>query len=157
MAKSVQLKYLTYTAWFLGLISFSVVVYAAENDKFATGMDAIPFASFKYILILTVISGVLSVLVKLCKPNPVIIRSLPLEIAKDAVGSLAAGVLAYLVTSWIDAAITPVNFLAQAIVIFFAGYGGSRWIESAYEDGFLAWTKGLINRILGRQPPGENP
>lgn len=157
MAKSTQLKYLAYTAWLLGMLSFSMVVYAAENDKFATGMDAIPFGALKYVLYLVLLSGVLSTLVKLCKPNPPIVRSLTLEIAKDAVGSLAAGVVAYLFTSWVDSAITPVNFLAQAIIIFFAGYGGSRWIESAYEDGFLAWTKGIIRRVLSRQEPPPPP
>lgn len=156
MAASLQLKI---AIWFYILTSWTVVVYAAEQDKFSTGIEAIPFESFKYVLIIVAISGTAATLTKLTKthdpnlPPPPPIKNLPLEIVKDAVTSFAAGVFAFLVTSWWEG----VDFWMQAIIIFIAGYGGSRALESVFNEGFMPWMRGVFDRILNRHPTSATP
>lgn len=150
MAKSFQLK--RFAIWFCAFFSWSLVVDAAEKDRFVTGIEAIPFEALKYILIIVAISGSAATLTKLTKENAPIIKNLPLEIVKDAVTSFAAGVFAFLVTSWLDTE----PFWLQASIIFMAGYGGSRLLEAVYADGFTTVLKNFINRMLGKsmvEPP----
>lgn len=139
--------------WFWTLTMWGVTVYAAEKDRFVTGIEAIPFEALKYILIIVAISGSAATLTKLTKENAPIIRNLPLEIVKDAVTSFAAGVLAFFVTSWQH---EYIPFWLQAIIIFMAGYGGSRFLETVFTEGFTPAMKGgwdwLVSRITGRQP-----
>lgn len=150
MAKSLQLKYVL---WAYILMSWSVVVYAAERDKFVTGMEAIPYEAFKYVLILVAFAGTAATLAKLTKKDAPPIRNLPLEIAKDTVGSFAAGVFAFLATSWVDAEIYKISFWFQALVIFFSGYGGSQFLASVFSDDFRPAVSNFIARALGRQMP----
>lgn len=147
MAKSLTLRYVI---WAQALMVWSAVVYAAETDKFVTGVEAIPFEAFKYVLIIAVVSGTAATLTKITKldsqgqlPR---YRSLTLEIVKDVVCSLAAGVLAFFATSWIKG----IDFWLQAIVIFMAGYGGSRFLEAVFSDGFTPALGNFFNRVLGR-------
>lgn len=157
MAKSIQLKFAIGLSWFFAMLSTSMVVYAAENDRLAHGLEAIPFGDVKYCLIIIGIAGLLATLMKMTNVNTPPVRDMTLEICKDAVGSLAAGLLGYLTISWVDQEIYRINILMQAVFIFFSAFGGSRLIEPMYNDGFLGIVRTFISRLLGRQaaPPGD--
>lgn len=158
MAKSTQLKWV---GWFYILFSWSTVVYAAQNDKFLTGMQSIPLESFKYVIIIVGLSGAAATLTKLTKENAPRIRSLPLEIAKDVVTSFAAGVLAFLVAGWVDSSIYAFPFWLHAIFIFLAGWGGGNFLETAFNEGMtqgvVPMFRNFINRVLGRQQEAPAP
>lgn len=152
MAQSFQLRFV---AWFYIIFCWNTIVYAAENDKFITGMQSIPLESFKYVFGIVALSGAAATLTKLTKENPPKFRSIPLEIIKDVVTSFAAGTLAFLVCGWVDSSIYGFPFWLHAIVIFFAGWGGSNFLETAFNEGMTQGIvpvfRNFINRILGRQ------
>jgi hypothetical protein len=143
-------------AWIIITIAWSATVVAAEKDRFVTGIEAIPYEALKYVLFIVAISGSAATLTKLTKENAPIIKNLPLELLKDGVTSFAAGVFAFFVTSWQS---DFIPFWLQAVIIFMAGYGGSRFLEAVYADGFTSVVKNFINRMLGKQaePPVVPP
>ncbi|MEX3555913.1 MAG: phage holin family protein [Burkholderia gladioli] len=95
----------------------------AASVTFTDDLANIPFAAVAMCLFLSFIGGLASTLQKLAAQTPAA-RSLWLEIAKDLVVSLVAGLLAFFVSEWM-------NFQAvlEAGVITLAGYGGSRVLD----------------------------
>lgn len=150
MAKSIQLRFATALCWFFASLTCCAVAYAADNDKFVTGIEAIPFRSFGYVLIIIVVAGPLATLSKMTKKDRVPITDLPLEIIKDQLGSLAAGVLAFLTVGWIDTTWVTIDVKAQVGIIFFSAYGGNRLIESIANDKFFPLVHEIFDRITGR-------
>lgn len=95
----------------------------AASVTFTDDLAHIPFAAIAMCLFLSFIGGLASTLQKLASGAPAA-RSIWLEIAKDLVVSLVAGLLAFFVSEWL-------NFQAvlEAGVITLAGYGGSRVLD----------------------------
>lgn len=145
MAKSLQLKY---AIWLYLLLNWTAVAYAAENPL-VEGLEAIPGKAIAYVLALSVVGGAAGTLTKLARPD-IVIRSLGLEISKDVATSVLAGILMFFATSW-----TPwVTFWPQAIAITMAGYGGSKTLDLALNDGFFPWMRSVAQRVLGVKPDG---
>lgn len=126
-----------------------MVVYAAENDRLAHGIEAIPYGDFKYCLVIIVIAGSLSTLVKVTNSNAPKVTNLVLEVCKDALGSLVAGFFGYLVISWIDQEVYKIHILLQPVFIFFCAFGGIRLILPVYDRGF-AGGMGILEDFLNR-------
>jgi hypothetical protein len=95
----------------------------AAAITFDDDLAHIPFAAVAMCLFLSFIGGLASTLQKLAVQAPAV-RSLWLEIVKDLVVSLVAGLLAFFVSEWL-------NFEAvlEAGAITLAGYGGSRVLD----------------------------
>lgn len=148
MAKSVQLKW---AIWVYLSLTWISVAYAAENPLVA-GIEAIPLKAVLYVFALSIVGGAAGTLTKLARPD-IVVRNLPLEISKDVLTSLVAGLLAFFFTSWWDG----FSFWPQAIAITVAGYGGSRILDMLLADGALPWLTTLLGRLSGRQPPTVPP
>ena len=146
MAKSLQLKY---AIWLYLLLNWTAVAYAAENTLVA-GIESIPAKAIVYVLSLSVVGGAAGTLTKLARPE-VAVRNLPLEICKDIVASVVAGLLAYFFTSWK----TGVDFWLQAAIVTICGYGGSKILDVALVDGAMPWLKSFLARVLGVQTKDE--
>jgi hypothetical protein len=153
VAKSLRLKLAVPLCWALSLTTCSAMALAAEKDALVNGIDAIPFEELKYVWPIIVAGAVLSTLIKMSKIDRPQFRSVPLEIAKDIVGSLCAGGLMFLGMLWFSKSVYEIDILGRFLAIFFASYGGSRGIEIAYEEGFTAWIKGLWSRVTGKISP----
>lgn len=147
MAKSYQLKL---AIWFYLVFNWTAVAWAAESPLVA-GIESIPLKAMVYVFALSIVGGAAGTLTKLSKPE-VIVRNLPLEITKDIVASVAAGMLIFFFTSWWDS----INFWLQAAMVTMAGYGGSKVLDFALADGFFPW----MQRAFGRNvdtPPNRSP
>jgi hypothetical protein len=139
VAKSLQLK----IALVLHLLlTWSAFAYAAEENSFVAGMESIPLKAIGLVFFISVVGGSASTLTKIARPD-VVIRSLVLEIAKDFVCSITAGLLVFLFTSW-----WTWNFWGQATMILLAGYGGSKVLDFGLAEGFFP----ALSRALGRSP-----
>lgn len=147
MAKSSQLKY---AIWAYLMLTWSAMAYAAENP-FVDGLDSIPQKAIAYVFGLAIIGGAAGTLAKLARPD-VVVPNLPLEIVKDIMASLVAGMLAFFVTSWID----KFDFWLTAIAITMAGYGGSKVLDFALVEGFMPWLRDLLRRVFNLPAPPKD-
>lgn len=146
MAKSLQLKY---AVWAYLMLTWSAMAYAAENP-FVAGLDSIPHKAMAYVFGLAIIGGAAGTLTKLSRPD-VVVRNLPLEIVKDIMASLVAGMLAFFITSWLD----KFDFWLMAAVITVAGYGGSKLLDFALVEGAIPWLRDFMRRVLNAPPPKD--
>lgn len=122
------------------------LAYAAENPL-VIGIESIPLKAIGYVLMLSIVGGMAGTLTKLARPD-IVVRNLPLEIAKDVITSIVAGMLAFFFTSWSDA----ISFWPQAIAITMAGYGGSKVLDIMLVDGAMPWFRDLMHRIFNIKP-----
>lgn len=147
MAKSLQLKY---AIWSYLLLTWSAMAYAAENPLVA-GLEAIPPRAMAYVIGLAIIGGAAGTLTKLSRPDTVV-RNLPLEICKDILASLVAGLIAFFVGSWSN----KVDFWLMAAMITIAGYGGSKLLDVALVDGAVPWVRDFMRRVFNITPPKDD-
>lgn len=143
MAKSLQLKYAIWACLFL---NWGAVAYAAENPL-VEGLESIPIKALGYVLALSIVGGTAGTLTKIARPD-LIVRNLPLEITKDMVASIVAGLLAFFGTMWWEG----VNFWLQAALVTMAGYGGSRVLDMMLIDGAMPWFKSFMQRVFNITP-----
>lgn len=144
MAKSnLQLKHaaLVYLALF-----WCTFVYAAENPLVA-GLESIPAKALIYVLILSMVGGAAGTLNKLSRSD-VVIHSLSIEISKDVFMSVLAGILMFFFTSWAP----MISFWPQAILITFAGYGGSKVIDAMFTNGAFPAINSFVQRVFNITP-----
>lgn len=146
MAKSLQLKY---AIWAYLSLTWSAMAYAADNN-FVTGIESIPHKAFAYVIGLAVIGGAAGTLTKLARPD-VVVHNLCLEIVKDIMASIVAGLLAFFVASWAD----KFDFWLTAIAITLAGYGGSKVLDTALAEGALPWLRDFMRRVFNITPPKD--
>lgn len=157
MAKSIQLRFAIFVCWFFALTTCSAFAYAAEQEKKMKGLEAIAFDELKYVWPIIFCAAILSTLTKManrakidCPPA----NGLPLEIAKDLFGSVCAGGVMFLMSTWFTISVYEFETVGRFILIFFAAYGGSRFIEIMYDEGFIMWGRNFMHRLLGRSQGG---
>lgn len=148
MAKSLQLKY---AIWACLILNWGAVAYAAENPL-VEGLESIPLKALGYVLALSIIGGTAGTLTKLARPD-VMVRNLPLEITKDMLASIVAGLLVFFVTMWWEG----VNFWLQAALVTMAGYGGSKVLDMMLIDGAMPWFRQFMQRVFNITPPKDGP
>lgn len=102
----------------------------AAQETFAHDITTIPLGAIAVAMALAFIGGLAFTTQKIAKPDVVVI-SVPLEIFKDIINSLVAGLAAFFLGSWMGVA--P---FAQALLITIAGYGGSRFLEQLLTETF---------------------
>lgn len=148
MAKSLQLKYAIWACLFL---NWGAVAYAAENPL-VEGLESIPIKALGYVLALSIVGGTAGTLTKIARPD-VLVRNLPLEITKDMLASVVAGLLVFFVTMWWEG----VNFWLQAALVTMAGYGGSKVLDMMLIDGAMPWFRQFMQRVFNVTPPKDGP
>ncbi|NDP60090.1 MAG: hypothetical protein GZ090_12130 [Oxalobacteraceae bacterium] len=140
MRDSVQLKQICW-AW---LVSFWSVSAWAAQVTFAGDLASIPPAAIAVSVLLAIIGGAAFTASKMADPSSVV-KSVALEIVKDILASVVAGLLTFFICSWL-------NFAAvlQAACITIAGYGGSRVLERYLNSALLR-----IDRLGGKSGDPE--
>lgn len=131
--------------WGQLLALWSVQAWAAQ-ETFARDITTIPLGAIAVAMALAFIGGLAFTTQKIAKPD-VIVNSVPLEIFKDIINSLVAGLAAFFLGSW--CAVPP---FAQALLITVAGYGGSRFLEQMLTEVFTRIGT-LINGSPAAPPP----
>lgn len=144
MGNSIQLKL---SALVHLLIIGTVCAYAADAKEFVEGFESIPFAAFKYVAGVAFAAGSAATLIKVARPD-VIVKNLPVEILKDLVCSVVAGLLIFCFTSWIGLTMWP-----QLGLILMAGFGGTQVLDVALAKGFFPWLSNVLGRFSTPQPP----
>lgn len=114
----------------------------AAQVTFVTDLSAIPVAAVAVASGIALLGGASATLARIASPE-VVIRNLPLEICRDILSSLVAGLGTFFLCAWREA--PP---LLAAVGILVAGYGGSRVV-----DRYLAVGLTQIDR-LGGKPEG---
>lgn len=138
MRDSLQLKQLLW-AW---LASFWTASAWAAQTTFAGDLATIPPAAVAVSALLAFIGGAAFTAQKMADPATVV-KSVALEIIKDILVSIVAGLLTFFTCSWLG---WPP--MLQAACITLAGYGGSRVLER-----YLIAGMSRIDR-LGGKPEG---
>lgn len=118
---------------------WSITAWAAEST-FAADLSAIPLEAVKWTILLSFIGGAAATTNKIASPT-FVTRSLWLEIIKDVLASLVAGLVTFFLFSWWGA-----PYWLQAAAITIAGYGGSRVTEYILSNGLFAW----LDKIFGK-------
>lgn len=129
------------------LLIWSGVAYAAE-DSFAMGLASLSKDTMLGVLALSGVGGILGTLVRLNADNVAAPKNLSVAIAKDTLGSVVAGMIAFFTTSWGQF----VPFFPQAVIITLAGYGGSKFVEMMFNDGAVPWVKQAAQRLFNITP-----
>lgn len=148
MAKFVQLKIAIVIHL---LITWSAVAYAADANSFVLGIEAIPLEAFGYVAGIAFASGSAATLIKVARPD-IIVRNLFLEVVKDLVASVVAGMLVFFFTSWMGTSIWP-----QLGLILLAGFGGTRVLDVAIADGLFPWLSKVMGRTIDTIPAPRAP
>lgn len=134
--------------WFWLAVLWSASAMAAQAT-FDHDITSIPLGAIAVAMTLAFIGGLAFTMQKIAKPD-VIVRSIPLEVFKDLINSLVAGLVAFFLGSWIGPPVLPP--FAQALLITIAGYGGSRFLEQVLTETFTRIGT-LINGAKAK--PGE--
>lgn len=148
MAKSLQLNY-AIRAYLL--LTWSAMAYAAESPL-VVGIEAIPPRALVYVFGLAIIGGAAGTLTKLSRPD-VVVRSLPLEICKDILASIVAGMMSFFIASWFN----KLDFWAMAASITMAGYGGSKLLDFALVEGVMPMLRDFFRRVFNVASPATPP
>ena len=135
MRDYLQLKQVAW-AWLLTL--WSTTAWAA-TATFASDLSKIPVAAVAVAIVLALIGGATATLQKIANPETVV-KSVRLEVAKDILSSVVAGLVTYSVCAWQE-----FPLLLQPACITIAGYGGSRVLER-----YLAAGMSRIDRLGGK-------
>ncbi|ATQ74872.1 MULTISPECIES: phage holin family protein [Massilia] len=124
--------------WTWLLSSWDTSAIAATN--FASDLSSIPLDGVAVAVTLSLVGGAAGTLQKIASPD-VVIKSLPLEIAKDILISLVAGLVTYSLCAWQE-----IPLLLQPGCITIAAYGGSRVLERYLSAGISR-----MERLDGKQ------
>jgi hypothetical protein len=119
MRDRLQLKKLAW-GW---LMTFWAASAWAAQATFAGDMANIPPAALAVTVLLAIIGGAAFTAQKMADPATVV-KSVSLEIIKDILASIVAGLLTFFIGSWLG-----FTTVLQAACITLAGYGGSRVLE----------------------------
>lgn len=146
MAKSLQLKFALLVHLF---ITWTAFAYASDPKDFVAGIESIPLDAFKYVAGVSFAAGSAATLIKVARPD-IVIRNLVLEVIKDLVSSVVAGMLVFFFTSWMGLSMWP-----QLGLILMAGFGGTRVLDMALAEGFFPWLSKAMGRLATPDAPGE--
>jgi len=129
MRNVIQLRKFVF-AWLIVL--WSVAAWAAEST-FAKDMASIPLEAIQLTVFLAFIGGLAFTTNKISRPD-VIVKNVWLEMAKDILMSLVAGLITFFFTSWVGS-----PYWLQAGLITISGYGGSKALDKYLNDALFAW------------------
>lgn len=129
MRNVIQLRKFVF-AWLIVL--WSVAAWAAEST-FAKDMASIPLEAIQLTVFLSFIGGLAFTTNKISKPD-VIVKNVWLEMAKDILASVVAGLVTFFFGLWVGA-----PWALQAALITISGYGGSKALDKYLNDALFVW------------------
>lgn len=125
MRNALQLR----NCFFIWLLAFwSVCAYGAEPN-FAANMGSIPLGAVIWCILLSFIGGIAFTANKISRPN-IVIKNSAIEVTKDILMSLVAGLITFFVSSQFGVA-----YWLQAALITISGYGGSKVLDKYLSKG----------------------
>lgn len=138
MRDCLQLKKV-FSVWLMAMWTASAW---AASTAFTGDLSSIPPAAVAVAVALALVGGATATLQRIANPETVI-KNLWLEVARDILSSVVAGLITYFVCAW-----QAFPALLQAGIITVAGYGGARVLERYLSAG--------LTRIdgLGVKPEG---
>lgn len=148
MGKNIQLKFAALVHLFA---TGTVFAYAAETKAIVSGLESIPLESVRFAAGVAFAFGSVAMIIKVAKRDTAI-KNLPLEIIKDLFSSVAAGVLVFAFTAWVEVPVWP-----QLILVMMAGFGGTQVLEVALAKGFFPWLNTVLGRLSAAPPPVVPP
>jgi hypothetical protein len=139
VGKNMQLKRVL---WTYLLCCWASVVYASELT-FAEGVDSIPFRALGYVIGLAILGGMASTLPKIVNPT-IQIRNVWLEMLKDTVASVVAGLVLFFLATWLQ---WP--WPLQCLVILLGGAGNAKVIDMALNKGLMPGLSNALGKVPG--------
>lgn len=139
MAKYIQVKQVV---WAYLFCCWASIAYAAEMS-FAEGVDSVPFKAFGYVIGLAVLGGMAGTLPKIVNPAIQIVN-VWLEMLKDIISAIVAGLLIFFFTVWREWA-----WPLQCLLILLGGAGGTKVVDIALNNGLLP----RVAEAFGKVPP----
>lgn len=125
MRNDLQLRKFIF-AW---LSAFWTVSAWASQSTFASDMSSIPAEAIGWTTLLSFIGGAAFTTNKISRPN-IIVKSIPLEMIKDILMSLVAGLITFFLCSF-----GGLPYWLQAALITLSGYGGSKVLDKYLSKG----------------------
>ena len=125
MRNDLQLRKFVF-AWLAAIWS---VAAAAAQSTFAADMSSIPVEAVGWTILLSFIGGAAFTTNKISRPN-IIVKSIPLEMTKDILMSLVAGLITFFLCSF-----GGLPYWLQAACITLSGYGGSKVLDKYLSKG----------------------
>lgn len=143
MAKDVQLKQVL---WAYLLFCWASLAYASDMT-FAEGIESLPVRALGYVMVLSVLGGLAATLPKIVNPD-IQIRNVPLEVVKDVVCSIVAGLIIFFAAielSW--------SWSLACLMILLGGAGGAKFIDLLLNNGFFP----RVAQFFGKVPEPVRP
>lgn len=143
MRNVIQLKKFVF-AWLIVL--WSVAAWAAEST-FAKDMASIPLEAIQLTVFLSFIGGLAFTTNKISKPE-IIVKNVWLEMAKDILASVVAGLITFFFGLWVGA-----PWALHAALITIAGFGGSKTLDKYLNDALFSWIEKAKAAPTGDKAP----
>jgi hypothetical protein len=105
--------------------AYTAQAYAVEVP-FSDGVSRIPLKALGYVALLSMLGGLASTLQKISNPKSKF-KNLLLEVVKDLVVSLVAGVVAFALAEQ-----AGMSAMLEAAIITLSGWAGSNYLDKAY-------------------------
>lgn len=147
VARNVQLKQVL---WAYLLCCWASVAYATEIT-FADGINSLTLNVVGHVLVLSLLGGMASTLPKIVNPA-VSIKSIPLEVFKDTVCSLVAGLIIFFIAvelQW--------SWAWTCLALILAGAGNAKFIDLVLNNGFFPRVAHFFGKMPDPSPPMPAP
>lgn len=147
MARNVQLKR---ALWAYLLCCWASVAYATEIT-FADGINSLTINVIGHVLVLSILGGMAGTLPKIVNPA-VTIKSIPLEVFKDTVCSLVAGLIVFFA-----AVEFKLSWAWTCLGLLLGGAGGAKFIDVVLNNGFFPRVAQFFGKIPDPAPRPPTP
>ncbi|UVA80481.1 MULTISPECIES: phage holin family protein [Pandoraea] len=123
--------------WGMWLLCWATAAIAGSAVTFDQDLAHVAPAAIVLTVVFSLLGGVANTLQKLARVDAPPVRSVPLEVAKDLVVGVVAGLAAFFVSEWMEW-----RWALEALAITLAGYGGSRVLDAVLNRGLREVDRG---------------
>lgn len=123
--------------WALWLLCWATAAIAGGSVTFDQDLANVAPAAIALTLVLSLLGGVANTLQKLARVDAPPVRSVTLEVAKDLVVGVVAGLAAFFISEWMEW-----KWALEALAVTLAGYGGSRVLDAVLNRGLREVDRG---------------
>lgn len=134
-------KQLKRVLWAYLLFCWASVVYAAEVS-FADGISSLTLNVVGHVFVLSILGGMAGTLPKIVNPQ-VQLRSIPLEVFKDTICSIVAGLIVFFA-----AVEMRFSWAWTCLLLLLGGAGGAKFIDLVLNNGFFP----RVAQFFGKMP-----
>lgn len=123
--------------WALWLLCWATAAIAGGSVTFDQDLANVAPEAIALTLVLSLLGGVANTLQKLARVDAPPVRSVTLEVAKDLVVGVVAGLAAFFISEWMEW-----KWALEALAVTLAGYGGSRVLDAVLNRGLREVDRG---------------